>query len=131
MRGGKGEQKSSETLGLLRLFSVFIHWVTVLFKKSFWKMLQHFLFFAKLRSARGPFILGGPPGPLGPRGPRPPARIGSKASWQIALGPHECAYTRLVAFGVRKIFYELTHRKTVSNPQRDILKNHQPYVIKY
>ena len=57
--------------------------VTVLFKKSFWKMLQHFLFFAKLRSAQGP-----PGGALGPRGPRPPARIGSKASWQIALGPH-------------------------------------------
>ena len=54
MRGGKGEQKSSETLGLLPLFSVIIDWVTVLFKKSFWKMLQHFLFFAKLRSARGP-----------------------------------------------------------------------------
>ena len=61
-RGGKGEQKSSETLGLLPLFSVYIYWVTVLFKKSFWKMLQHFLFFAKLRSARGP------PGGPGPRG---------------------------------------------------------------
>ena len=104
MRGGKGEQKSSETLGLLRLFSVFIHWVTVLFKKSFWKMLQHFLFFAKLRSARGP-----PGGPPGPRGPRPPARIGSKASWQIALEPHGCEYTRIVVSGVRKIFYELTY----------------------
>ena len=44
MRGGKGEQKSSETLGLLRLFSVFMNWVTVLFKKSFWKMLQLFIF---------------------------------------------------------------------------------------
>ena len=54
MRGGKGEQKSSETLGLLPLFSLCIYWVTVLFKKTFWKMLQHFLFFAKLRSARGP-----------------------------------------------------------------------------
>ena len=97
MRGGKGEQKSSETLGLLPLFSVFIHWVTVLFKKSFWKMLQHFLFFAKLRSARGP-----PGGPPGPRGPRPPARIGSKASWQVVLGPHECAYTCVVAFRVCK-----------------------------
>ena len=97
MRGGKGEQKSSETLGLLHLFSVFIHWVTVLFKKSFWKMLQHFLFFAKLRSARGPSGA-----PLGPRGPRPPARIGSKASWQIALRPHKCKYTWVVASGVRK-----------------------------
>jgi hypothetical protein len=37
-------------------------------------MLQHFLFFAKLRSARGPSGA-----PLGPRGPRPPAWIGSKA----------------------------------------------------
>ena len=105
MRGGKGEQKSSETLGLLPLFSVFIDWVTVLFKKSFWKMLQHFLFFAKLRSARGP-----PGGPPGPRGPRPPARIGSKASWQIALEPHGCEYTRILVSGVRKIFYELTNR---------------------
>ena len=68
MRGGKGEQKSSETLGLLHLFSVFIHWVTVLFKKSFWKMLQHFLFFAKLRSARGP------PASCGQK--RPPRRGG-------------------------------------------------------
>ena len=99
MRGGKGEQKSSETLGLLALFSVSIHWVTVLFKKSFWKMLQHFLFFAKLRSARGP-----PGGAPGPRGPRPPARIGSKASWQVVLGPHTCAYTCIVAFRVCKIF---------------------------
>ena len=97
MREEKGEQKSSETLGLLHLFSVFIDWVTVLFKKSFWKMLQHFLFFAKLRSARGP-----PGGPPGPRGPRPPARIGSKASWQVVLGPHECAYTCVVAFRVCK-----------------------------
>ena len=97
MREEKGEQKSSETLGLLHLFSVFIDWVTVLFKKSFWKMLQHFLFFAKLRSARGP-----PGGPPGPRGPRPPARIGSKASWQIALRPHKCKYTWVVASGVRK-----------------------------
>ena len=103
MRGGKGEQKSSETLGLLPLFSVIIDWVTVLFKKSFWKMLQHFLFFAKLRSARGP-----PGGPPGPRGPRPPARIGSKASWQIALGPHRCTYTRVVVSRVVKKFYELT-----------------------
>ena len=83
MREEKGEQKSLETLGLLNLFFVFIHWAMVLFKKSFWKMLQHFLFFAKLRSARGPSGA-----PLGPRGPRPPARIGSKASWQIALRPH-------------------------------------------
>ena len=97
MREEKGEQKSSETLGLLPLFSVFIDWVTVLFKKSFWKMLQHFLFFAKLRSARGP-----PGGPPGPRGPRPPARIGSKASWQVVLGPHEFAYTCVVAFRVCK-----------------------------
>ena len=97
MREEKGEQKSSETLGLLHLFSVFIDWVTVLFKKSFWKMLQHFLFFAKLRSARGPSGA-----PLGPRGPRPPAWIGSKASWQIALRPHKCKYTWVVASGVRK-----------------------------
>jgi hypothetical protein len=34
--------------------------------------------------------------PLGPRGPRPPARIGSKASWQIALRPHRCEYTRMM-----------------------------------
>ena len=97
MREEKGEQKSSETLGLLHLFSVFIDWVTVLFKKSFWKMLQHFLFFAKLRSARGHSGA-----PLGPRGPRPPAWIGSKASWQIALRPHKCKYTWVVASGVRK-----------------------------
>ena len=96
MRGGKGEQKSSETLVLIPLFSVIIHWVTVLFKKSFWKMLQHFLFFAKLRSARDTADLrGGPRGP-GPRGPRPPARIGSKVSWQVSLGPHTCTYTRVV-----------------------------------
>ena len=102
MRGGKGEQKSSETLGLLPLFSVIIDWVTVLFKKSFWKMLQHFLFFAKLRSARvyrGPPAPGGPPGP---RGPRPPARIGSKVSWQVSLGPHTCTYTRVVVSRVHK-----------------------------
>ena len=60
MRGGKGEHKSSYTLELVLLFSLKIQWVTVLFKKSFWKMLQHFLFFAKLRSARGP-----PGAPLG------------------------------------------------------------------
>ena len=60
MREEKGEQKSLETLGLLNLFFVFIYWAMVLFKKSFWKMLQHFLFFAKLRSARGP-----PGAPLG------------------------------------------------------------------
>ena len=91
MRGGKGEQKSSETLGLLPLFSVFIHWVTVLFKKSFWKMLQHFLFFAKLRSARGPS--GAPPGASGAA---PTGADGSKASWQIALRPHKCEYTWVV-----------------------------------
>ena len=105
MREEKGEQKSLETLGLLPLFSVFIDWVTVLFKKSFWKMLQHFLFFAKLRSARGP-----PGGPPGPRGPRPPARIGSKASWQIALRPHQCTYTRVVVSRMVKKIYELTDR---------------------
>ena len=92
MRGGKGEYKSSLTFELILLFSPIIDWLTVLFKKSFWKMLQHFLFFAKLRSARGP-----PGGPPGPRGPRPPARIGSKASWQIAFKPHGCDYTRVVA----------------------------------
>ena len=64
MRGGKGEHKSSQTLELVLLFSLIIHGVTVLFKKSFWKMLQHFLFFAKLRSARGP--PGGPPNVRGP-----------------------------------------------------------------
>ena len=68
-------------------------------------MLQHFLFFAKLRSARGHSGA-----PLGPRGPRPPARIGSKASWQIALGPHECTYTRVVISRVVKKIYELTDR---------------------
>ena len=104
MRGGKGEQKSSETLGLLHLFSVFIHWVTVLFKKSFWKMLQHFLFFAKLRSARGP--PGGPPYALrGPPRTRPPTQTCSKASWQVVLGPHRCAYTCIVAFRVCKKIY--------------------------
>ena len=97
MRGGKGEHKSSQTLELLLSFSLIMNWVTVLFKKSFWKMLQHFLFFAKLRSARGPSGA-----PLGPRGPRPPAWIGSKASWQIALRPHKCKYTWVVASGVRK-----------------------------
>ena len=98
MRGGKGEQKSSETLELISYFSLLLYWVTVLFKKSFWKMLQHFLFFAKLRSARGHSA----GAPLGPRGPRPPARIGSKASWQIALRPHQCTYTRVVVSRVVK-----------------------------
>ena len=61
------------------------------------KCCNIFLFFAKLRSARGPSGA-----PLGPRGPRPPAWIGSKASWQIALRPHKCKYTWVVASGVRK-----------------------------
>ena len=75
MRGGKGEQKSSETLGLLNLFSVCKHWVTVLFKKSLWKMLQHFLFFAKTSFGRGPPIIYKLRVWLpDPRGPRPPAR---------------------------------------------------------
>ena len=63
MREEKGEQKSSETLGLLHLFSVFIDWVTVLFKKSFWKMLQHFFIFCK--TSFGPRTFGGPPGASG------------------------------------------------------------------
>ena len=100
MRGGKGEQKSSETLGLLNLFSVCKHWVTVLFKKSLWKMLQHFLFFAKTSFGRGPPIIYKLrvwlPGGLAHR------RVGSKASWQIALIPHGCAYTQVVASGVVK-----------------------------
>ena len=107
MCGGKGEQKSSETLGLLRLFSVFIQRVTVLFKKSFWKMLQHFYFLRKLRSARGPS--GAPPGASGAA---PTGADGSKASWQIALGPHRCTYTRVVVFRVTVL--------TVIKPQRDI-----------
>ena len=43
MREEKGEQKSLETLGLLHLFFVFIYWAMVLFKKYFWKILQHLL----------------------------------------------------------------------------------------
>ena len=35
-------------------------------------------------------------------GTRPMLRIGSKVSWQVALGPHRCMYTCVVASGVRK-----------------------------
>jgi hypothetical protein len=70
MRGGKGEQKSSETLGLLFLFFLCIDLAMVLFKKSFWKILQHFFFF--LQNFVRPELPSGAPRPpaLGPRAPR-------------------------------------------------------------
>ena len=72
MRGGKGEQKSSETLGLLFLFFLCIDLAMVLFKKSFWKILQHFFFFCKTSFGRNY-----PPGPPGrrPSAPGPPGRF--------------------------------------------------------
>ena len=55
----------------------------VLFKKSFWKMLQNF--FCVQNFVR-PMDLGAPP--AGPRGPRPPARIGgSKAYDRLPYDP--------------------------------------------
>ena len=88
MREEKGEQKSSETLGLLHLFLSICKLGNGTFQEIFLENVATFIFFAKLRSAREP-----PGGPPGLRGPRPPARIGSKASWQVVLGTHKCAYT--------------------------------------
>ena len=97
MREEKGEQKSSENTRI----AIFVFRIYKLgygtFQEIFLENVATFFFFAKLRSARGPSGA-----PLGPRGPRPPARIGSKASWQIALRPHKCKYTWVVASGVRK-----------------------------
>ena len=43
-----------------------------------------------------PYALRGPPRT------RPPTQTCSKASWQVVLGPHTCAYTCIVAFRVCK-----------------------------
>ena len=58
-------------------------------------------------------------GPPGPRGPRPPARIGSKASWQISFKPHGCDYTRVVAsWVVKNILWANVPLYTYRNAQR-------------
>jgi hypothetical protein len=63
------------------------------FQEIFLENVATFFIFCKTSFGPRTFYSGAP---LGPRGPRPPARIGSKASWQIALRPHGCEYTRMM-----------------------------------
>ena len=63
MRGGKGEQKSSETLGLLPLFSCIYRLGYSTFQEIFLENVATFFIFCK--TSFGPRTSGGAPGASG------------------------------------------------------------------
>jgi hypothetical protein len=102
MRGGKGEQKSNTRI------ATFVYRIDIglqYFSRNLSGKCCNIFYF--LQNFVRPADLRGPPRGLGGLAP---ARIGSKASWQIALGPHWCAYTWVVVSRVVNFFYELTCR---------------------